>query len=390
MEINFSNLTTWQENEMSKKRFLFSKGFILSITLLILMISGCSKKTEDNVEKKVPVKIYKANASTISKFIRVTGTVTAEEDVIVYSKIAERVERIYVTPGQKVIKGQLLAVQKNDILKQSLGMAIAALKTAEAHAKLATQDFKRMNILFNQRAISRQQFDQAKTANETATHTLEQSKSGYEQAKERYENSLIKAPFNGVVAAVNVEENQMINAGHPVVQVLSSSKMKAKVNITGEDINNVKTGQTVVIKFPAIRGEEFNGKVEKINSSVDQMSKSLEVEIAFLTSDNRIKSGMFGEFLIETHNHSNSLVIPEAALITQTEVQISRETGIQNPIKKYYLFVVNSGSAKLKEVQTGITNNGQIEISSGLNKGDSVIIVGQNIVKEGQSVNIID
>ncbi len=128
----------------------------------------------------------------------------------------------------------------------------------------------------------------------------------------------------------------------------------------------------------------------KINSSIDQMSKSLEVEIAFLKSDKRLKSGMFGEFYIETQNHSNSIVVPEPALLPQTEVKINRETGLQNPVKKYFLFIVDNGSAKLKEVKTGITNNGQVEISSGLNIGDSVIIVGQNIVKEGQTVKVID
>ena len=99
---------------------------------------------------------------------------------------------------------------------------------------------------------------------------------------------------------------------------------------------------------------------------------------------------MFGEFFIESQNHSNSLVIPEAALLPQTEVKINRETGLQNPVKKYFLFVVENGSAKLKEVKTGIFNNGQVEINKGLNAGDSIIIVGQNIVKEGQSVKVIE
>ncbi len=375
---------------MNRRIFLFTKGWLPVIFLIIIIAAGCTKKNEEDVEKAVPVKIYKVKAGDISKYIRVTGSVTAEEDVIVYSKVAERVEKIYAKPGQRVTKNQVLAVQKNEILKQGLEIAHSAFKTAEAQAKLAVQDFKRMDKLFSERAISRQQFDQIKTGKETAEHTLDQAKSGYEQAKEQYENSFIKAPFDGVVAAVYVEENQMINMGQPVVQVLSSSKMKSKVNLTGQDIQNVKAGQKVVIKFPTIPGEEFTGRIEKINSAIDQMSKSLEVEVAFFKSDNRLKSGMFGEFFIETQNHSNSLVVPETALLTQTEVKISKETGLQNPVKKYFLFVVENRSAKLKEVKTGITSDGQVEITNGLNTGDSIVIVGQNIVKEGQSVNVIE
>jgi len=360
------------------------------ISLIVLVLIGCSQQKEENVEKVVLVKIYKVKSESISKYMRATGSVTGDEDVIVYGKVAEHVKKINVTPGQSVKQNQILVEQKNEILKQGLDIASAALKTGEAQAKLAAIDFERMNQLHSQNAISPQQFDQARTGKETAEHAFEQAKSMYEQAKELYENSFVKAPFDGVVAALYVEKNQSINIGQPVVQIISPSKMKSKIYLTGEDVHNVKAGQRVSIKFPTISKAEFVGKVEKINSSIDQMSKSLEVEIAILSKDTRIKSGMFGEFLIETQNITNSLVVPEPALIPQTEIKIDRGTGLQNTFKKYYLFVIEKNRAKMKEVKIGIANNGQIEITNGLSIGDSVIIVGQNIVKEGQTVNVIE
>jgi len=363
---------------------------IVFIFFIMLLMNGCSKKDEENVENAVPVKIYKVKSESISKYIRATGAVTAEEDVIVYGKIAERIEKIHVKPGQRVVKNQILAEQKNDIQKQGLEIANSSLKTAEAQAKFAAQEFERINKLYFEKAISQQQFDQVKTTKETAEQAFNQAQSGYEQAKEQHENSFVKAPFDGVVAALFVEENQMVNIGQPVVQVVSPSNMKSKIYLTGEDIQNVKVGQKVLIKFPTIPGEVFAGRVNKINTAIDPMSKSLEVEIAFLSKDNRIKSGLFGEFLIEAEYNANSLVIPEPALIPQTEIKIDRETGLQNTFKKYYLFVIEKNRAKMKEVKTGIANNGQIQITNGLTIGDSVIIVGQNIVKEGQTVNVIE
>jgi len=362
----------------------------LIISLFVISLIACSQQKEENNEKPVPVKIYKVKSESISKYIRATGSVAGDEDVIVYSKVAERVEKINVTPGQIVKKNQILVEQKNEILRQGLDIATAALKTAEAQTKLSVLDFERMKKLFSEKAVSPQQYDQAKTANESTGHSLEQAKSMYEQAKELYENSFVKAPFDGVVAAIYVEKNQSINIGQPVVQIISPSKMKSKIYLTGEDVQNVKAGQRVVIKFPTIPGAEFNGRVDKINTSIDQTSKSMEVEIVILTKDLRIKSGLFGEFLIETKNIANSLVVPEVALIPQTEIKIDRETGLQNTFKKYYLFIIEKNKAKMKEVKTGIANNGQIEITNGLSIGDSVIIVGQNIVKEGQTVNVIE
>jgi membrane fusion protein (multidrug efflux system) len=363
---------------------------LLIILPMIFVLTGCSKEEEGNSEKVVPVKIYKVKSESISKYIRATGSVTGDEDVILYSKISERVERINVIPGQAVVRDQILVEQKNDILRQGLEISTAALKTAEAQAKLIETDFERMSKLYSEKAISPQQYDQSTTAKETTDHALEQAKSAYEQAKEQYENSIIKAPFDGVIAAVYVEKNQTLIMGQHVVQVISHSGMKSKIYLTGEDIQNVKAGQKVIIKFPTIPEIEFIGSVKKINTAIDLASKSLEVEIAILSKDKRIKSGMFGEFFIETDKNANSLVIPEPALIPQTEIKIDRETGLQNTFRKYFLYVVENKKAKMKEVKTGIANNGQIEITEGLNSGESVIIIGQNIVKEGQTVNVID
>lgn len=367
-----------------------NKRILITIVLALTFIVACSQSESENSEKAVPVKIYKVKSESISQYIRTTGMVKAEDDVILMSKIPERVEKIYVRPGAIVQKNQVLAEQKNDIYKQGMEIANSALRTAEVHLRMTLQDFERMNKLFSEKAISQQQFDQIKSAKETAEQTFNQAKSAYEQAKEQYDNSFIKAPFNGIVAAVYVEENQTINMGQPVIQILSPSKMKSKVNLTGTDVQNVKTGQKVSISFPTITGETFNGRVEKINSSIDQFSKSLEVEIALLSSDSRIKSGLFGEFLIETKKVNECIVVPENALMPQTEIKIDKETGLQNLFKKFYLFVLENGRAKLKEVKTGIANNGQIEITSGLSLGDSIIVVGQNIVKQDQKVNVIE
>ncbi len=114
-----------------------NKRILIIISILAFAFFGCSEKADKNDEKIVPVKIYKVNSSTISKYIRVTGTVTAEEDVIVYSKVAERIMKINVKPGQHVAKDQIITEQKNDILKQGLEIANSVLKTAAGTIKIS-------------------------------------------------------------------------------------------------------------------------------------------------------------------------------------------------------------------------------------------------------------
>lgn len=360
------------------------------LSLIAILLAGCSQKAEETAAKTVPVKIYVVKSESISSYVRATGSVEGDEDVILYSKVSDQVEKVNIRPGQAVQKDQILVEQKNEIFRQGLEIAHAALKTAEARAKLAVVDFARMSKLNSEKAISPQQFDQAKIAKETAELALDQARSMDEQAREQFEHSLIKAPFDGVAAALYVEKNQTIAAGQPVVQIVSRSNMKAKVHLTGTDIQQVKIGQRVLIQFPTIPDKEFSGRVDKINTAIDQTSKTAEVEIGFLSNDKRITSGMFGAFSIETQNNPDRLVIPETALIPQTEIRINRETGLQTTVRKFFLYEIENSTARMREVKTGIANNGQIEITNGLARGDSVIIVGQNIVKDGQPVHVIE
>ena len=364
--------------------------------LLILLIIGivflisCKKEEEVQDEKSIPVNIYKVQPDTISSYIKLTGSISGENDAIVYSKISEKLDKLYVKPGQKVNNNEVLAVQYNILLEQSVELARAALKTAQAQYELVSQDFERMGELYKQKAVSPQQYDQAETQKKTAEAGLEQSKLQLEQANENYQNSFIKAPFSGVVGAVFFEENQMVPAGQPVVQIVSPNAMKSKLQLSSKDISAVSIGQNVLINFPSIPGKEYNGRVIRINHAVNKLSNLLEIEVQLINPDKRIKSGIFGEFLIEAAVKNGTIVLPENSLMQRTEIIVDKKTGVQKTMKKYFVFVVENGLSKLKEVKTGLKSDGRIEILKGLKNADTVIVVGQNVVRDGQKVKIVD
>ena len=356
----------------------------------ILLVNACTDTDTVQEEKLIPVKIYKVQPAKISSYIKLTGSVTGENDADVYSKISEKLETIFVKPGQKVNSGQVLAVQHNVTLKQSVDLAKTAVKTAQAQYDLVNNDFERMNELFKQRAVSQQQFDQIKTQKETAETSLDLAKLQLEQSDENYQNSFVKAPFAGIVGAIFFEEGQMVPAGQPVVQVVSASSMKSKLKVPSKEISYLSVGQSVDIKFPSINGKEYKGKVVKINHAIDQVSNLLEIEVQLLNPDKEVKSGIFGEFFIEISNKDGIIAVPENALMQRTEIIVNKQTGVQQSEKKYFLFAVEKGFAKLKEVKTGINSDGRIEIVNGLSNKDTVIVVGQNIVRDGQKVKVVE
>lgn len=356
----------------------------------LLLFTACQEQEEKKEERIIPVKVFEVRPDSISNYIKTTGSIKAGEDAIVYAKIAEKIVDIKVDVGDKVKSDQILAEQYNQTFQKGLEIAKSGLNSAKAQMELAEQDFERMKKLKNQNAVSPQQYDQAKTQFETAQNTYQQAKNQLAQAEESLQNSYIKAPFSGIVAAIYFEEDQMANPGQPVVKVVNPDFMKAKLKVSGGDVNIVKKGLDVKINFTNLENSTYYGYVNRTDKALDNMTTSLEVEVILKKTNSELKSGMFGEFLIETKKHSNTIIVPDAAVQQQTEVKIDRKTGVQEPVKKYYVFKIEDGTAKLQEVEPGIRQFGRLEITKGLNVSDKIVVVGQNIVRDGSKVKIVE
>lgn len=371
-------------------KFFELKNVKFLALFLSLFFFKCSKEDPKQQEISVPVKIYVVKPTTLKAYLKLTGSITAGNDAILYSKVSERIEQIYLKVGSAVEANQIIAVQYNAALKQALNLAEANLKNSEAQLNLIRSEYERASKLFEQKAISKQQFDQIQTQKTAAEAGYEAAKAQYNQAYEMYQNSFIKSPFKGKVAAIFVEKNQMVPAGQPVAQVISEGNMKAKLKVSGTDISRIKIGQKAEIKFPTLPDEKFYGVVSQIDKALNPLTKTLGIEVTITSKSDQLKSGMFGEFLIELENLKDIIALPENVLLKQTEVEINKETGVQETIRKYFVFIVKQNKAILKEVKTGISSEGRIHIASGLNYGDSVIVSGYNIVKNNQTVNILE
>jgi RND family efflux transporter MFP subunit len=363
----------------------------LSFFILILIaVNACDQQNEEIKENVSPVKIYTVKLDSISQFLHLTGSVEAENDAIIYAKISEKVEKIHAKVGQNVRRDEVIAVQYNEILKQNFEMAKAGFKSAESQFSLAEQNYNRMKKLFDRKAVSPQQYDQSEAQFRTAEAALDQARSQIKQAEENYVNSFIKAPFSGIVAAINFEEDQMVSAGQPVAHVINPKSMKAKLTLTGADINRIKIDQPVKIEFPSIENRIYTGKVVRINKALNPLTNSLEIEVRITDTDKNIRSGIFGKFNLEMVRKKDVIVIPETAIQQQTEVKIDRGSGLQEPVRKYYVFKIVDNKAQLNEIEVGINNDGRREVTSGLAINDKIVIVGQNIVKDGDRVKIIE
>ncbi len=363
-------------------------GRVACLTGLALVV-GCAPKRPEMAERVVPVEVYVAKPDTISRFISLTGGIEAQNDAAVFSKVAEKLVSLNVKPGDRVRAGQILAVQYNAAALQGKRVAEASHKSASIQLQSRKDDFVRMENLFEKNAVTRQQFDQAKSQFDIAQASFEQSQAAVEQATVQYENAILRAPFEGKVATVYFDVNEMVPAGQQVVKIINASNVKAKLKVPAVDIAKIREGQSVIAAFPSLPDTQFTGVVYRIDEAIDPLTQTLEVEVRLPNENNVLRSGMFGEFRIETDKRTETVVVGEMTVMTRTEI-ITNEKGIQTERPDYYVFLVKNGKAEKKSVAPGIFSSGFIELSEGVNRGDSIIVVGQNIVKEGDSLRIVN
>ncbi|MDO5576513.1 MAG: efflux RND transporter periplasmic adaptor subunit, partial [Fibrobacter sp.] len=361
---------------------------IFCLTTLVL-INGCAAKKEtEEVKRVVPVEVYVAKPDSISSYIKLTGGIEAQNDAVVYSKVSEKLISLNVKPGSHVSAGQVLGIQYNQGLLQGKKAAEAGLKSAEINVNTSRDEFTRMQNLYAKSAISKQQFDQVKSRYDIAVASYEQAKAAVEQASVQFENAILRAPFDGTVAAIYFDPNQMIQMGQPVVKMVNAGNIKAKIKVPSTDISKISIGENVVATFPSFPDTEFLGTVYHIDDAIDPQTRTLEVEVRLPNKNNILKSGLFGEFSIETKRSKNSVVVSEMTILSRTMIKTS-EKGIQTTHPDFYLFVVEKGKAKRLSVALDLVSDGFIEIANGVSFGDSIIVAGQNIVNDGDSVRVV-
>lgn len=366
------------------------KSSILTLIVLAVsvMIIGCKKKKSEEIEKVIPVEVYIAEPDSISSYIKLTGGIEAQNDAFVYSKVSEKMTSVNVKPGDRVKAGQILAVQYNKAALQGKLVAEAGLKSAKIQLQAKQDDFNRMKNLLARNAISKQQFDMAKSQYDVAQATLDQASASMGQANVQYENTILRAPFDGRVGMVYFDVNVMVPAGQQVIKIVNANTVKAKLRVPAVDIQKLSVGQLVVASFPSLPDTQLVGTVEKIDEAVDPLTRTLEIEVRLNNQNNLLKSGLFGEFLVEISKHVGTVVVSEMTVQTHIKI-LTDQRGVQKELPEYYIFVVSKGRAEKREIVPGLFSGGYMELSKGTSFGDSIIVAGQNIVKNGDSLRVV-
>ena len=316
------------------------------------------KTTEAKVK---PVSIDTLTAETFKHYVELQGTVDAKNNVMVTPKTGGAIVAMYVREGDAVKAGSVIGKIDNSILTES----VEELKTS---LSLANTLYEKQKNLWDQKIGTELQYLQAKNNKEGLERRLATLNTQIAQTN-------IVSPMSGVVDQVNIKVGETASPGVGVVRIVNLSNLKVSAKVSDVYAASVKKGDEVIVKFPDLK-KEYKARVTFVSTTVDPLSRTFTIE-ANLPSDRNIKPNMMAQVQINDATSKNALAID------QNYVQSTEKGNV------VYVAVTegNKKVAKAKEVKTGLSYNGKVEILSGLSAGDALITLGYQEVSDGQPIS---
>lgn len=354
-----------------KKPYLL--GLLAVVLAGLLLAGGCGgdKAAGSAAEPGIAVEVAAAANGSIVNSTVVRGNVAATDDVYVMPKASGVVRSVNVSVGDYVTQGQVICQLDTVDLQTSLSLAKTQYDTLNTSYQEAVKNRDRYAALYAEGAVSLAQYEQAETT--VKTMNLEGARLQVQQIQDQINNCTVRSTINGVVAEVNVNPGDMAG-GNYVARVVDIGQVKLIANVTETVLASFSQGMEVSVKIDAASAEPFVGKVSSMPVAANA-TMTYPVEITIDNPEHTIMAGMFAEVsVVREQSAAENLIIPKSAVNNEGQV-----------------FVVDAQNiAHQQQVETGLSDDNNVEILSGLNEGDLVVTVGGYLLSEGAEVRIVN
>ncbi|WP_207486099.1 efflux RND transporter periplasmic adaptor subunit [Arenibaculum pallidiluteum] len=310
----------------------------------------------------IAVEVARVQVSTVLDEIGAVGTLQADESVVIAPEIDGRVAAILLEEGAKVEAGQVLVRLDDAILR-------AELAQAQSNLTLAQANYDRANTLFQQRTGTQRARDEAVAA-------LQSARASFELARTRLDKTTIRAPFSGVLGFRSVGPGHYLSQGEQLVMLQSLDPLKVDFRVPETRLSEIRTGQPVKVTVDALPGREFTGEIYATDPQVDVNGRAIRLRAKIPNGKGELRPGLFARVTVVSERRENSLLVPEGALVPQ---------GAER-----YVYRVVDGKAAMVKVRIGQRQAGQVEVLEGLRPDDVVVTAGQQRLRNGVAVEIVN
>ncbi len=355
----------------------FRKKYIIMMALLLmsLLCTGCNKDDGKISEERVMnVKVSTAEKKSFRPFVGTIGTLRPYEEVIASSEVDGIVKSIRVNEGTPVSKGMLLAEINETDYRLEVKRSEAALRQAEATLANTKMEYERKLSLYKEELVTKQQFDDISARLAVSDGDLERARASLSLAREKLAKTKIYSPLRGFVKEKKATAGDYVRNGTPLLWIIQSDPIKLSFTVPEKEVGNLKAGQDVVFRVDAFPDREFRGRVRNIYPSLEERTRTLQVEALALNQDNRLKPGLFAKVTLYTGEARDMVVVPVTAILYDNA--------------KIKIFVAEGNVAREKEIKIGNKYGEFLEIAEGLKEGETIVVAGQNNLSEGVKINV--
>ena len=310
-----------------------------------------------------PVSLVGAQSKVFTDAIDVIGVAKGRQSVTLTAAATQLVEKVHFSDGQYVPKGAVLIDLKST--EQSAGLA-----QAQARMVQAQRDYDRWKQLAGQGYASKTALDQRE-----ATYLA--AKADVDAARAREADRTIRAPFSGVVGLSDITPGSLINPGVPVVTLDDVSAVRVDFAIPDRYLASIREGQPIVARVDAYPGEAINGRIQKLDTRIDEQTRAITARAEFPNPSGKLKPGMMLRIAI-ARGQRPVVAVPEAAVSVQGDsafVYVLRRDGDRSVTEQ-------------RPVLTGVRQDGLVEIRDGLQSGEQIVADGLNKIQPGQPVRV--
>ena len=405
---------------MSKKTIYFLIGGAILIIAVLIILSKTG--VIGNNDKGKSVEIAQVKAITIVETVSATGKIQPEIEVKIASMVSGEIISLPIKEGQIVKKGDLLVKINPDLYTSGLSRSVAnlsgtksGLSQSEASYKEAKSNYDRNKTLFAKGIISKADWDKtvasfevAKAAKQAAYYNVRSASATVNEARDNLGRTLIYAPADGTISVLNVELGERVlgtqqMAGTEILRVANLNNMEVEVDVNENDIVKIKEGDLAKVEVDAYLKKQFKGVVTSISNSAstaltaDQVT-NFKVKIRILKESYQdllvgrpvtyspFRPGMTATVDIITKTKTNVLAVPISSVVVKSDTTAVKDIKVEDPKssadkkpapksdkKLECVFVKVGDKAIIRIIKTGIQDDTNIEVVSGLKKGDMVI-----------------
>ena len=333
----------------------------------IQLLDNAIAQLDENT--KVPlITTYMVNQEVFTHYLELQGNVTTKDLLVIYPQYSGILTHVYVTEGQKVKKGQVLAKIDDGGLSQQL----AQLKI---QADLSKTTFERQQRLWDQKIGSEMQYLQAKSNYEAQSQAIA-------QLEQQVAKTIVTAPFSGTIDDVMSEQGSVVLPGQtPLMRIVSLDNMYIVTDVPEKYVSNIARNKKVLVDFP-ILGKQLESKIRQVGDFIDPNNRTFKVEVSVPNNDNSIKPNLTAKLRINDYTNPEALLIPQSVIS-------------ENATGEQYIYIIkdkegDDAVAEKITIDTGLTQGDVIEVLAGLETGTEIILEGARSVNDGQKVRIIN